>query len=260
MDLMGLSPEQFKSLLLIFIRIGIVLFMFPFFGGVMVPNTVKAGLALLITIVLFPVVQPNPNLFPNGLLASLNLILSELILGLVVGLIARFFFASVQLGGQLVGFQMGFAIANVFDPESGSQGSILAQLGYWIAILFFLLLNGHHVVLKVLRDSFYVIEVGKLSLGDGVLVKMMEASSDMFAMAIKIGAPAIAALLLTSAAFGVVARVVPQVNILIVAFPLKIVVGLFFFGFSLEILLYFSKQYVTRFPDILTLIMKLARV
>jgi flagellar biosynthetic protein FliR len=88
----------------------------------------------------------------------------------------------------------------------------------------------------------------------------MEASSDMFAMAIKIGAPAIAALLLTSAAFGVVARVVPQVNILIVAFPLKIVVGLFFFGFSLEILLYFSKHYVTRFPDIVTLIMKLVRV
>jgi flagellar biosynthetic protein FliR len=260
MDLMGLSPEQFKSLLLIFVRIGIVLFMFPFFGGIMVPNPVKAGLVLMITIALFPVVQPDPKLFPNGLLASVNLILSELILGMVVGLIARFFFASIQLGGQLVGYQMGFAIANVFDPESGSQGSILAQLGYWMAILFFLLLDGHHVVLKVLRDSFSVIEVGTLSLGDGVLVRIMEASTHMFSMAIKIGAPAIAALLLTSAAFGVIAKVVPQMNILIVAFPLKIGVGLYFFGISLEILLYFSKQYVSRFPDILTLIMRLARV
>ena len=260
MDLMGLSPEQFKSLLLIFLRIGIVLFLFPFFGGIMVPKTVKAGLALMITIVLFPVVQPDPKLFPNGLLASVNLIMSELILGMVIGLIARFFFASIQLGGQLVGYQMGFAIANVIDPESGSQGSILAQMGYWVAILFFLLLDGHHVVLKVLRESFSVIEVGMLSLGEGMLAKMISTSADMFVMAIKIGAPAIAALLLTSAAFGIVARVVPQVNILIVAFPLKIVVGLFFFGFSLELLLYFSKQYVIRFPDILMLIMRFARV
>jgi len=260
MDLFGLSPGQFESLILIFIRTSILLFMFPFFGGIMVPNTVKAGLALMITIVLFPVVEPDPRLFPRGLLDSANMILSELVLGMVVGLIARFFFAAIQLGGQLVGYQMGFAIANVFDPESGNQGSILAQMGYWVAILFFLLLDGHHILLKALRDSFTMIEVGSLGFREGLVTRITEASGDMFAMAIKIGAPAIAALLLTSAAFGVIAKVVPQMNILIVAFPLKIVVGLFFFGFSLEILLHFTKEYLGGFSAMLNLIMRLAKV
>jgi len=260
MDLLGLNQGQFESLILIFVRISIVLFMFPIFGGVMVPNTVKAGLALMITIVLFPVVETDPRLFPRGLLATASLIFSELVLGMVIGLVARFFFAAIQLGGQLVGYQMGFSIANVFDPESGTQGSILGQMGYWVAIVFFLLLDGHHILLKALRDSFAVIEVGSFGFREDMVVRITEASGEMFSMAIRMGAPAIAALLLTSAAFGVVAKVVPQMNILIVAFPLKIVVGLFFFGFSLEILLHFTKAYLTGFPDMLKLIMHLAKV
>jgi flagellar biosynthetic protein FliR len=79
----------------------------------------------------------------------------------------------------------------------------------------------------------------------------------MFAMAIRIGAPAIAALLFASAAFGIIAKIVPQMNILIVAFPVKIVVGLFFFGISLEILLYFTKQYVVGLEGMLKTIMAL---
>ncbi|NVM23037.1 MAG: flagellar biosynthetic protein FliR [Desulfobacterales bacterium] len=257
MDFVSFSPEQFESFVLILVRISVVLFMLPIFGSVMLPNFIKAGLALVISIVLFPVVRPDPMLFPKGLLGSANLILSEVILGLIIGLTIRLFFAAIQLAGQLVGFQMGFAIASVLDPESGAQGSILSQMGYWIAILIFLLLDGHHVLLRTLADSFSMIEVGSLSLREGLFHKILEASGDMFAMAVKVGAPAIAALLFTSAAFGIVARTVPQINVLIMAFPLKIVVGLFFFGFSLDLLLYFMKQYVAGFAGTLRIIMGL---
>ena len=260
MDLLGLSPEQFKSFLLILVRISVVLFMFPVFGGMMVPKSVKAGLALMIAILLFPIVKPDPRLFPESLLDSAGLLLSELVLGFIIGLMVRLFFAAVQLGGQLVGFQMGFAIANVLDPETGTQGSILAQFGYWIALLLFLMLNGHHVLLQTLANSFSIIKVGSFGLGEGVFNRILEASGEMFSMAIKVGAPAIAALLLTSAAFGIVAKVVPQVNILIVAFPIKIAIGLFFFGVSLELLLYFMKHYVGEFDGMLTVMMRLMRV
>jgi len=260
MDILGLSQEQFKCLILILLRVSIILSMFPIFGGMMVPKPVKAGLALMITIVLFPIVRPDPRLFPESLVGSINLILSELVLGLIIGLTIRLFFAAIQLGGQLIGFQMGFAIANVLDPESGTQGSILAQLGYWVALLCFLILDGHHVLLETLANSFSVIKMGSLGIGVGIFNRISEVSGDMFAMAIKIGAPAIAALLLTSAAFGIIAKVVPQVNILIVAFPIKIVVGLFFFGISLQILLHFTRQYVTGFEGMLTVIMRLMRV
>jgi flagellar biosynthetic protein FliR len=260
MDLLGLSPEEFKSFILILVRISVVLFMFPVFSGIMVPPSVKAGLALMVTIVLFPVVQPDPALFPGTLLESVTLILSELVFGLIIGLTVRLFFGAIQLGGQLIGFQMGFAIANVLDPETGTQGSILAQFGYWIAVLLFLILNGHHVLLQTLAGSFSVIRVGSLGLGEGIFESIIDGAGDMFALGVKVGAPAIAALLLTSAAFGIVAKVVPQVNILIVAFPLKIAVGLFFFGVSLQVLLYFMKHYVGGFDGMLTVMMRLMRV
>ena len=257
MEILTFSPEQFKSFVLILIRISIVLFMFPILGSGIWPNLLKAGLALMISIVLFPVVQPDPTLFPETILGGARLILSELVLGLVIGLTVRLFFTAVQLAGQLVGFQMGFAIANVLDPEGGLQGPILAQMGYWVASLIFILLNGHHVLLSALADSFTVVKVGYLGLNDGLLHKMLEVSGDMFAMAVKLGAPAIAALLMTSAAFGILAKVVPQMNILIAAFPVKIVVGLFFFGVCLEALLYFVRHYVAGFEEMLKTIMGL---
>lgn len=257
MDLVSLSPEQFKSFVLILIRISVVLFMLPIFGSRLVPNLVKAGLALMISIVLMPVVQPDPRLFPEGLFSALNLIVSELIFGLTIGLSIRLFFAAVQLGAHLVGFQMGFGMARVLDPETGTQATMLVQIGNWIAILIFLLLNGHHILLKTLSESFSIIEVGSLGFREGLFHKILEISGDMFAMAIRIGAPAIAALLFTSAAFGILAKIVPQMNILIVAFPVKIVVGLFFFGISLEILLYFTKQYVVGLEGMLKTIMAL---
>jgi len=257
MEILSLSPEQFKSFVLILIRISIVLFVFPIFGSGMWPNLVKAGLALIMSIILLPVVHPDPTLFPETVLGGVYLILSELIFGLIIALTVRLLFTTVQLAGQLVGFQMGFAIANVLDPESGGQGPILAQIGYWVAVLIFLLLNGHHVVLNTLVESFAVVEVGSLGLSDGLFHKMLELSGDMFTMAVKIGAPAIAALLMTSAAFGIVAKVVPQMNVLIAAFPVKIVIGLFFFGFCLEALLYFMRHYVAEFEGMLRTIMNL---
>jgi flagellar biosynthetic protein FliR len=181
-------------------------------------------------------------------------------LGLIVGLTAKMFFAAVQLAGQLIGFQMGFSIAGAFDPESGTQGSVLAEMGYWIAIVLFLLLNGHHIFLRSLTDSFTAVEVGSLRLGEGLFRTMLEASKQMFVMSLKVGAPAVVALLFTSASFGIVAKVVPQMNILIVAFPLKVVVGLFFFGFSVEMLLFLVRQYVANFEGMLGVIMKLMKV
>lgn len=255
MELISLSPEQFKSFALVLTRISIVLFMLPIFGTAVLPNLVKAGLALIISVALFTVVRPDPHLFPESLLSSLNLLVSELIFGLVIGLTIRLFFAAIQLGGHLVGFQMGFGISNVMDPESGAQTPIVAHMGYWIAILFFLLLNGHHILLKTLADSFSIVEVGSFGFRDGLFQNILEASGDMFTLAIKFGAPAIAALLFTSAAFGIVAKVVPQMNILIVAFPLKIVVGLFFFGLSLKVLLYLANQYVVGLESMLKVMM-----
>lgn len=243
--------------MLVLIRISIVVFMFPILGSGIWPNMVKVGLAMVISIILAPVVHPDPGMFPESMAAGVRLMLLELVLGLTIGLTVRLMFTAVQLAGQLVGFQMGLAIANVLDPEGGAQLSVLGQAGYWVAVLIFLLLDGHLIFLNTLADSFAVVKSGTMGLGDGLFHKMVEVSGDMYILAVKLAAPAIAALLMVTAAFGIVAKVVPQMNVFIAAFPVQTVVGLFFFGVSLEWLLYFMRRYVGGLEGMLKTVMGL---
>lgn len=251
MELLSFNPEQFKIFFLILIRVSVVLFLFPIFGGNMLPSLAKAGFALILSFVFVAVIHVDPDLFPTQPVQFLILVASELIIGMSLGLTVRLFFAGVQLAGQMVGFQMGFAIINVLDPQTGTQVSIIDQIGYWVALLVFLSLNGHHTFISALGESFQLVDVGVISLKRGFFPQMLTMASDLFVIAIKIGAPAIAALLFTSAAFGISAKFAPQMNILIAAFPVKIVVGLIFFGVSLRIIAAMTQTYLGSFHALL---------
>jgi flagellar biosynthetic protein FliR len=244
MDILTIPYQEYKAFFLVLIRVSAILVMFPFFSARVIPTLIKAGLALVITIVLFPVINNQMVAFPGTLLGVAQLILAEVIIGMTLGLLVQIFFEGVRMMGQMVGFQTGFAITNVLDPQSGMQVSIFANTAYLLAIVLFLLLNGHHILLNAVRDSFDIINVGSFSLNVGMLKKMTKISGDMFVIAVKIGAPPIAALLFTNVAFGLITKLMPQMNIMIVAFPVQICIGLFFFGISLNVLLGFMKSYV----------------
>ncbi len=244
MDVLNIPYQEYKAFFLVLIRVSAILVMFPFFNARVIPTLIKVGLALVITIVLFPVVNNQMVEFPGTVLGMGRLILAELIIGMTLGLMVQIFFEGVRIMGQMVGFQTGFAITNVIDPQSGAQVSIFANLAYFVAITLFLLLNGHHILLNAVRDSFDIINVGSLALNVVMLKKMTTISGDMFVIAVKIGAPPIAALLFTNLAFGLITKLMPQMNIMIVAFPIQITVGLFFFGISINVLLGFMERYL----------------
>jgi len=189
--------------------------------------------------------------FPGMLWGMLQLMIAEFIIGMVLGLLVQIFFEAVRMMGQLVGFQTGFAITNILDPQSGMQVSILSNMAYLVAMVLFLLLNGHHILLSAMSESFEVINVGSLSLNSQIFQKIMHTSGDMFVIAIKIGAPAIAALLFTKVVFGVVTKLIPQMNIMIVAFPVQIVIGLLFFGISLNVLMSVMERYLGALSSLL---------
>jgi len=244
MEMWPLSVGELKAFFFILIRISVVLFMFPFFNTKIFPLLSKAGLALMVTVVLFPVVNNQMVEFPGSVFGMMQLILSELMMGMILGLLVQVFFEGIKMMGQLVGFQTGFAIANIIDPQSGIQVSILSNMAYFVAMILFLLLNGHHILLNAMRESFEIIPVGALSLRLEMLPKIIHFYGDMFVIAVKIGAPALAALLFTKVAFGLIVKLIPQMNIMIVAFPVQIVIGLMFFGISLNILLVFMEEYL----------------
>jgi len=244
MELMPVSYQEFKSFFLILVRISIILFMLPFFNARVIPALPKVGLALIITIILFPVIDHRGAEFPHSLGGMVQLIIAELIIGMILGILVQIFFEGVRIMGQLVGFQTGFAITNILDPQSGVQVSILANTAYLVSIIIFLVLNGHHILLSSLRESFDIINVGSLRLSRHIFQEMIQNSGEMFALAIKIGSPAIAALVFTKVAFGLITKLIPQMNIMIVAFPVQIVIGLIFFGICLNVLLRFMERYV----------------
>lgn len=257
---MPLQYEEFKSFFLILIRVSVVLFMLPFFSSRTIPVLSKAGLAFIVTIIIFPVISNKLAVFPDTSWGVFQLILSELIIGMILGLTVQIFFEAVSMMGQLVGFQTGFAIVNILDPQRGTQTSILSNMAYLVAMVLFLTLNGHYILLGAIRESFEIINVGSLSLNKQLFTVIMGISADMFAIAVKIGAPAIAALLLTKVLFGLITKLIPQMNIMIVAFPVQIVIGLIFFGISMVVLLMVMDRYVGDLDLLLINTMKLLRV
>jgi flagellar biosynthetic protein FliR len=251
-EILPLSYNEFKTFFLILMRVSVILFLFPFFSSRVIPVLTKAGLALIITVILYPVIDTALGAFPTTLWGMTRMVISELIVGMILGLLVQMFFEGVRMMGQVVGFQTGFAITNILDPQSGMQVSILSNMAYLVATVLFLLLNGHHILLSAMRESFEIIEVGSLNLNRQVFQRVMATSADMFAIAIKIGAPAIAALLFTKVAFGLITKLIPQMNIMIVAFPVQIVVGLLFFGVSLSVLLGSVEKYLGGLGPVLT--------
>lgn len=244
MDLIHLQYNEIKIFLFILIRVGVILFLLPFFNSRVIPVLTKAALALILTVVLFPVSSSHIGSFPDTLWGMSGLVTGELIIGMILGLLVQMFFEGVRMMGQLAGIETGFAIANVLDPQSGAQSSIMSNMAYLIALLLFLILNGHHILLNAIRESFAIIQPGSVSLNKQVFNEIIKSSGDMFIIAVQIGAPVIAAILFVQVAFGLITRLIPQMNIMVVAFPVQIVTGLFFFGVSLWVMLQFMERYV----------------
>jgi flagellar biosynthesis protein FliR len=252
MDILNvIDPIEFRTYMLVLLRISILLFMFPVFSSKVFPNNLKLGFSLVVSLLFYSVVDIDVTRFPMSVPATGLLILAEAMIGLTIGLCLRLFFGSVQLAGQIIGFQMGFAMINVVDPQTGSNVSIMDQLGYWVCVVVFLLLNGHHIMFLAVIDSFKLVPIGFFMMQEVMMVKIIDLGAQLFLLSIKMGAPVIASLAFVSMGFGLVAKFSPQMNVMIVAFPLKIVTGLFLFGLSLQIIVIFTRSYVTEFKELL---------
>jgi flagellar biosynthetic protein FliR len=218
--------DQFHVFLLVLLRVGALLIVAPIFGHRNYLNRAKVGLALMVSLVLFPLVSAHHPLIPGGLYPYAFMMIREVALGLVLGYAVLLLFIGIQFAGQLAGLQMGLDIVDVIDPHSSGQISILGQYLNILAILILLTIDGHHLVLQGLARSFEVIPLGGVQLKEAVMLKLIALTSEVFVIAVKISAPVVLALFLVSVALGVLARTVPQMNILVVGFPVQLAAGL----------------------------------
>ena len=155
-------------------------------------------------------------------------IITELLTGIAMALVIQFFFAGVQLAGQLIDTQMGFGIMNVVDPLVGTQTPLLGNFKFILAILLFLQIDGHHYFIKALFDSYELVPIGSCVFLDSYFIEnYLSYFGKLFIVGCKFSIPIVGTLLVTDFVMGIMARTVPQMNIFMVGMPIKILIGFF---------------------------------
>ncbi|MBI4531944.1 MAG: flagellar type III secretion system protein FliR [Candidatus Latescibacteria bacterium] len=234
MSILDYTLEQFELFLLVLARTGAILVTVPVLGHRNIPSHVKIGLAMVTALVVFPIASIKPAAdIPPHLVAYILVVAKELIMGLVLSFVVLLIFVGVQFGGQMVGIEMGYGIVNVLDPQTASQVSIIGEFQYLLALLIFILTNGHHIMLSGLVSSFDLVPLGGVTFSSGLSSRLLDMATGIFVVAVKISAPAMVTMFLTSTVLGIAARTVPQMNILLVGFPLKIAIGALMLAWSM---------------------------
>jgi len=220
--------DAFYGVLLIFLRVVGIVFSAPILDSATIPILFKAALGIAVSVLLFPVVGVGVSIEGLGLLDFVFGIVSEFAIGLTIGLSVKLLFTGIQLAGQIAGYQMGFAVANVVDPATSMQIPVLSQFYNLTALLVFLAINAHHMFFAALVESYTILPPLSMQIHSELVRMIMQLAANMFVVAIKVGAPLIAVMLLVSVGLGLVSRTVPQIHIFIVAMPLKILIGMLF--------------------------------
>jgi flagellar biosynthesis protein FliR len=190
-----------------------------------VPARIKVALAVGIALVLAPTL-PTPPITDALSGAGIALLVQNILVGLMLGFAVRLVFAALELAGELIGLQMGLSFAGFFNPASGMTQNAIGSFMSLLALLMFIAIDGHLMLLHALAESFRLFPLtggGALPLALDDLVRL---GSGMFAIALSLALPFLAVMLLTNVVLGVLARVAPQLNVFAIGFPMTILVGL----------------------------------
>jgi flagellar biosynthetic protein FliR len=182
------------------------------------------ALAVLVTVLVHPVLPASPAVavFSSD---ALMIAAQQLIIGVALGFLLQMAFQALIFGGQVMAYSMGLGFANMMDPTNGVQVPVVAQFWLILAMLAFLLMNGHLVLISAIVDTFTVMPVAADGLGRAGIWELLSWGSRMFAAGLLMALPVIVALLLINIGMGVVSRAAPQLNIFAIGFPITLLMG-----------------------------------
>ncbi|WP_092008112.1 flagellar biosynthetic protein FliR [Polaromonas sp. OV174] len=225
----SVSSEQLSVWLLAFlwpfVRMLALVSTAPIFSEGAVPRSAKVGLAVLLTIAIAPTLGPMPSAAPVSA-AGIWILIQQILIGTVMGFSMRMVFAMVQAAGEYAGLQMGLSFASFFDPTSGGNTMVLARLLNVIAMLIFLAIDGHLLLIGTLAESFHSLPIADAPLAASGWFLLVSAGSQIFTGGLMLALPLIATLLTLNLAMGILNRVSPQFSIFAVGFPITLLAGL----------------------------------
>ncbi len=218
------EPSRLLTYFLIIMRMGGLFFTAPVFSSSTLNNQVRMILVLIISLLLLPIVTPVTITDPNLLWLVVS-VAKEILIGVCIGGMTSLLFAGLQLGGYLVDYQMGFGMVSVIDPASNANVSFSGQVYNLLGTLIFLGIYGHHIFLRAVGQSFEYMPIGDFTFNQDGLMFVLSMFITIFVVAIQLTAPIFMALMITNVVMGIMARLVPQMNIMVIGFPVKITIG-----------------------------------
>jgi len=204
----------------------------PVLGQTRIPMRVRIGLAIAIVLAIAPTLPAPPSVAPASA-AGMLVLATQIVIGLAMGFALRLVFTAVEMAGDLIGLQMGLGFASFFDPQSAGQTLVLARFMNLLAVLVFLSVNAHLLLLGILVESFQSLPISHQPLSAGGFHNVAAYGSTVFSTGLQLALPLIAILLMTNLALGILTRSAPQLNIFAIGFPITLGVGLIVLNLTL---------------------------
>ncbi len=198
----------------------------PILGRRGIPNMVRAGFILLLSVCVYVMTPLRGLVIPNTLLGLALPFLMELFLGYVLGLVVNIFFYIPVMAGATIDMQMGLSMASTYDPASGIQVTATTNILNAMMSLLFFAANGHHTLIRVMANSGRIVPFGQVALGDDLYAALIQVFLDCTILGVKLAMPILAAELLGQVGMGILMKVIPQINIFVINIDLKVIIGM----------------------------------
>lgn len=215
---------DFKILLLIMIRVSSFIVVSPVFFPKGINNIFKIIFSFAFSLILFSIIAPDIKITVQNEVQYIFLIFSEVIIGILIGIFVNLLFQLFSGIGSILDSQGGFSSAQIFDPMTNNNSSVIEKFFYWISLSVFIILNGHHYFIRAFIFSYDKIKIGDLNFTSNFLDSFVNTTFIIFRSSFMIIVPIIIVLIFVDVILGIISRIIPKINIIVISFPFKIVV------------------------------------
>ncbi len=223
-DFFDLIQNHLAAFLIILSRTTGIFMLSPFFGSMNIPTQIKAASAISIAAILYPVVD-TPVEIPADVWNYALMLCEEILIGWLIGFVGAAALSAINMAGKVMDMQVGYAVVNVMDPTSGQQIALIGSFMYNLAILIMLVVNGHHIILSALAESFNIVPLATAQYNVELSSLIGDVTGAIFMTGMKIAMPVTFAILMVNVGMGILARTMPQMNIFVIGIPLHLFLG-----------------------------------
>jgi flagellar biosynthesis protein FliR len=228
---------QIELWLLVLLRVSVMVFLLPILNSDEVPSRLKAGLALFLSFILFPTLPETSLAVPGNVVAYFLLAMREIYVGAVMGFAATFIFMGIRFAGSWIDQEAGFSILQLFNPQAGEEDTPIGHLLFILFTLLMLATGGYIFYIRAIAESFQVIPLAGAHAASADMVAVFaRLSTNAFLLGLKVAAPVVTTLFVSSIALAIIARIMPQMNVWLVGMPMKLAMGMLTTLFALPLL------------------------